>query len=48
MIAGLAGRLANPNFAIKAPPNVVEECHSNLAEAEAQAELARQRLSDLG
>ncbi|KZR80122.1 Valine--tRNA ligase [Prochlorococcus marinus str. MIT 1342] len=47
-IAGLAGRLANPNFAIKAPPNVVEECQSNLAEAEAQAELARQRLSDLG
>ena len=47
-IKGLAGRLANPNFAGKAPPEVVAECRVNLAEAEAQAELARQRLSDLG
>ena len=47
-IAGLAGRLANPNFAGKAPPEVVAECRANLAEAEAQADLARRRLADLG
>ncbi len=47
-IKGLAGRLANPNFADKAPPEVVAECRTNLAEAEAQADLARQRLADLG
>ena len=46
-IKGLAGRLANPNFAGKAPPEVVAECRANLAEAEAQAQLARQRLADL-
>jgi valyl-tRNA synthetase len=47
-IQGLSGRLANPNFADKAPPEVVAECRANLAEAEAQAQLARQRLADLG
>jgi valyl-tRNA synthetase len=47
-IKGLAGRLANPNFADKAPPEVVLECKANLAEAEAQADLARRRLGDLG
>ncbi len=47
-IKGLAGRLANPNFADKAPPEVVAECQANLAEAEAQADLARKRLADLG
>ena len=47
-ITGLAGRLANPNFADKAPAAVVAECRANLAEAEAQAELARKRLADLG
>ncbi|CAI8167019.1 MAG: Valine--tRNA ligase [Prochlorococcus marinus str. MIT 9215] len=46
-IAGLAGRLSNPNFAAKAPEAVVAECKANLAEAEAQAGLARQRLVDL-
>jgi valyl-tRNA synthetase len=46
-IKGLSGRLANPNFAGKAPPEVVAECKANLAEAEAQAELARKRLADL-
>jgi valyl-tRNA synthetase len=46
-IKGLAGRLANPNFADKAPPEVVAECKANLAEAQAQAQLARQRLADL-
>jgi valyl-tRNA synthetase len=47
-IKGLASRLANPNFAGKAPPEVVAECKANLAEAEAQAELARRRLAELG
>jgi valyl-tRNA synthetase len=47
-IKGLAGRLANPNFADKAPPEVVAECRANLAEAQTQAELARKRLADLG
>ncbi|NDG75509.1 MAG: valine--tRNA ligase, partial [Synechococcaceae bacterium WB8_1B_136] len=47
-IKGLAGRLSNPNFASKAPPEVVTECQANLAEAEAQAQLARQRLAELG
>ena len=47
-IKGLSGRLSNPNFASKAPPEVVAECQANLAEAEAQAELARKRLTDLG
>jgi valyl-tRNA synthetase len=46
-IQGLAGRLANPNFAGKAPPEVVAECRAKLAEAEAQAQLARQRLAEL-
>jgi len=46
-IAGLAGRLANPNFAGKAPPEVVAECQANLAEAQAQAELLRGRLGEL-
>lgn len=47
-IKGLSGRLANPNFTDKAPAEVVAECKANLAEAEAQAELARKRLLDLG
>ncbi|NBO83255.1 MAG: hypothetical protein EBU75_10655, partial [Betaproteobacteria bacterium] len=47
-IAGLTGRLANPNFAGKAPPEVVAECQANLVEAQAQAALARRRLADLG
>jgi len=47
-IQGLSGRLANPNFADKAPPEVVAECQANLAEAEAQAQLARGRLAEQG
>jgi valyl-tRNA synthetase len=47
-IAGLKGRLANPNFAGKAPPEVVAECQANLAEAQAQAEMVRGRLAELG
>jgi len=46
-IKGLAGRLGNPNFADKAPPEVVAECQANLDEKQAQADLARRRLSDL-
>ncbi|WP_341884464.1 valine--tRNA ligase [Synechococcus sp. UW140] len=46
-IAGLKGRLTNPNFADKAPAEVVLECGANLREAEAQADLARKRLGDL-
>ena len=46
-IAGLRGRLANPSFAGKAPPEVVADCRANLTEAEAQATLTRQRLADL-
>lgn len=47
-IAGLASRLENPNFADKAPADVVLECRANLLEAEAQAQLAKERLNDLG
>jgi valyl-tRNA synthetase len=47
-IAGLASRLGNPNFADKAPADVVLECRANLVEAEAQAQLAKERLNDLG
>lgn len=47
-IVGLASRLANPNFADKAPADVVLECRANLVEAEAQAQLAKERLNDLG
>jgi valyl-tRNA synthetase len=46
-IRGLVARLANPSFADKAPPEVVAECRANLADAEAQAALARRRLQDL-
>ena len=46
-IAGLQGRLANPSFAGKAPPEVVAECQANLAEAQAQAQLVRGRLAEL-
>jgi valyl-tRNA synthetase len=44
----LTGRLANPNAAGKAPPEVVADCRANPAEAEGQAELARGRLAELG
>jgi len=46
--AVLKARFENPNFAGKAPPDVVAECQANLVEAEAQVELARKRLEDLG
>jgi valyl-tRNA synthetase len=47
-IKAKTSRLANPNFAGKAPPEVASECMGNLAEAEAQVELARRRLVELG
>jgi valyl-tRNA synthetase len=46
-IAGLSGRLANPSFAGKAPPDVVAETRENLETAKAQAQLAQKRLADL-
>jgi len=46
-IANFSHRLANPNFAEKAPEAVVAECRANLAEVQAQAGLARKRLLDL-
>ncbi len=46
-ISDFSNRLANPNFAKKAPANVVAECRLKLADAETQAALARQRLTDL-
>jgi valyl-tRNA synthetase len=46
-IKGLAGRLSNPNFADKAPPEVVAECKANLDENQAQADLARRLLAAL-
>ncbi len=46
-ILALSSRLANHNFAQKAPVEVVSECRAKLAEAEIQAGLARRRISDL-
>ena len=46
-IQALSARLANPNFANKAPALVVDECRSKLTEAKSQANLAQKRLSDL-
>ncbi len=46
-IVTLSGRLANTNFVNKAPESVVSECKLKLAEAESQADLARNRLAGL-
>ncbi len=46
-ITGLSGRLANPNFAGKAPPDVIAETMEKLESAKAQAQLAQKRLADL-
>jgi valyl-tRNA synthetase len=50
-IAGLSGRLKNPNFAVSAPQEVVEEAQANLAAREDEAaklQAALKRLSELG
>jgi valyl-tRNA synthetase len=46
-ITGLSGRLANPNFAEKAPPDVIAETMEKLESAKTQAQLAQKRLADL-
>ncbi len=46
-IQGLSRRLANPNFSTKAPSEIVSECRAKLADWEAQASLAKNRLSNL-
>ena len=43
----LKRRLSKPNFVNKADPKVVEETRNNLAEAEKQAEILRDRLNQL-
>ncbi len=43
-IKSLSGRLNNPKFVNKADPKVVQEVRDNLAEAEKQAEILRDRL----
>ncbi len=50
-IGGLKGRLNNPNFAVSAPEEVVEEAKSNLAAREDEAaklEAAMTRLAEIG
>ncbi len=50
-IAGLAGRVNNPKFAVSAPPEVVEEARENLALRQAEAAkitAALARLADIG
>ncbi len=44
-IKNLSGRLNNPKFVSKADPKVVREVRDNLAEAEKQAEILRDRLN---
>ncbi len=46
-ITNLSERLSNTAFSEKAPPEVVAECKSKLKEAQSQADLARERLSNL-
>ena len=46
-INNFSGRLANPEFTNRAPLEVIANCRTNLAEAEAQAKLAKKRLRDL-
>jgi valyl-tRNA synthetase len=47
-VKSLYSRLENPNFADKAPPEIVAECRENLANAKVRADLARRRLAELG
>ncbi len=46
-IKSLAGRLSNPGFVDKAPPDVVQGARDALAEAETQAAILRSRLAML-
>jgi valyl-tRNA synthetase len=46
-IDALTGRLNNANFVDKAPPAVVQTARDDLAEAEKQAQILRERLADL-
>ena len=43
----LAGRLSNASFVDRAPADVVQKARNDLAEAEKQAEILRDRLSGL-
>ena len=46
-IKTLSGRLNNPNFADKAPADIVQGAKTSLAEAQKQAEILRDRLERL-
>ncbi len=46
-IKSLTGRLSNPGFVDKAPPEVVQGARDSLAEAEAQANILQSRLAML-
>jgi len=46
-ITNLSARLANKNFVDKAPKDVVQDCRTNLMEAEAQVRLVQERLLGL-
>jgi valyl-tRNA synthetase len=46
-IQALTGRLSNPKFVDKAPPEVVQTNRDNLAEFEKQAEILRSKLDKL-
>ena len=41
----LSGRLSNPGFVDKAPPEVVQGARNALTEAETQADMLRSRLT---
>lgn len=43
----LSGRLSNPKFVDKAPPEVVKGARDAMEEAEKQAEILRERLRHL-
>ncbi|MFZ4574130.1 MAG: valine--tRNA ligase [Phycisphaerales bacterium] len=47
-IATLEGRLANPGYALKAPPSMVQQTQDQLAKAKAERDAARQSLERLG
>jgi valyl-tRNA synthetase len=46
-IQSLDRRLDNPGFLTKAPPELIEKVKADLAEAEKQAEILRERLKRL-